>query len=246
VALQWTAATDDYGVQSYRVSRNGTQVGAPAEPAFTDTGLMPGTTITYAVTAVDAAGNVGSPATISVSLPDTIAPGAPSDVKAAVGSDGHVRISWGAAADNVAVASYRVLRAGTGIAQVNALSYVDSAPRAGTGATVTYSVVAFDAVGNAGPAAAAGPLRAALLRRLGASRITISRARPGRVVHVKGTLSDSEASCRVRFVRGAWHRCRVAASGAFAVALRRTRDRFLTLALRDEAGRTRLQSLRLP
>jgi hypothetical protein len=49
----------------------------------------------------------------------------------------------------------------------------------------------------------------------------------------------------VRFVRGAWHRCKVAPSGAFAVTLRRTRDVFLTLALRDEAGRTRLQSLRV-
>jgi hypothetical protein len=64
-------------------------------------------------------------------------------------------------------------------------------------------------------------------------------------MRVRGTLSDAEASCRVRFVRGAWHRCKVAPSGAFAVTLRRTRDVFLTLALRDEAGRTRLQSLRV-
>ena len=243
VALQWTAATDNYGVQSYRVSRNGSQVGAPVDSVFTDTGLMPGSTLTYAVTAVDAAGNAGSPATISVSLPDTLAPGAPTGVKAVVGSDGDVRISWGAAADNVAVTSYRVLRAGTGIVQANVLSYVDKAPRAGTGPTVTYSVVAFDAVGNASPPASAQPLRSALLRPLGASRITLSRARPGKPMHVKGTLSDAEASCRVRFVRGAWHRCKVAPSGAFAVTLRRTRDVFLTLALRDEAGRTRLQSL---
>jgi hypothetical protein len=246
IALEWTPASDDFGVASYRVARDGTQIGAPATTTFSDTGLPPGITVTYAVTAVDMTGNVGPPATISVTLPDTLAPSAPLKVTAKVTRDGQVHVAWGASTDNVGVTSYRILRAGTGISQANGLSYVDKAPRAGTGATVTYSVVAFDAVGNAGPPGRAPPLRAALLRKLGASHLKVSRAKPGKLVRVRGTLSDVRASCRLRPGRGAWHKCKVAAGGGFSVSLRGTHAKQLTLALRDEIGRVRLQTLRVP
>jgi hypothetical protein len=246
VALQWTDAADDFGVTSYRVARNGSEIGALTGTAFTDTGVAPGTTVDYAVTAVDAAGNVGPPATVSVALPDTIAPSAPAGVTAAVGRDGRVRISWLAASDNVGVTSYRILRAGTGIAQANVLTYVDKAPRPGTGASVTYSVVAFDAVGNAGPPGLAKPLRSALLRTLGASHLKVSRASAGRLVRVLGTLSDVRAICRARLGRASWHPCKVSLSGAFSASMRRTGARLLTLSLRDELGRVRLQTLHLP
>jgi chitodextrinase len=246
VSLQWTAAGDDVGVASYRVSRDGTQLAAQTAMTFDDSGLPPGVTVTYAVTAVDIAGNVGPPATISVTLPDTLAPSAPLDVTAVVSRDGHVHIAWGAAQDNVGVTSYRILRAGTGIIQANVLAYVDTMPRAGAGATVTYSVIAFDAVGNAGPAGVAKPLRAALLRKLGASHLKLSRAKVGKLMRVRGTLSDVKAICRARLGRGAWHPCKVAASGAFSTSMRRTRAKLVTLALRDEIGRVRLQTLRVP
>ena len=246
VSLQWTAAGDDVGVASYRVSRDGTQLAAQTAMTFDDSGLPPGVTVDYEVTAVDIAGNVGPPATISVTLPDTLAPSAPLEVTAVVSRDGHVHIAWGAAQDNVGVTSYRILRAGTGIAQANVLAYVDTTPRAGTGATVTYSVIAFDAVGNAGPAGIAKPLRAALLRKLGASQLKLSRAKAGKLVRVQGRLSDVKATCRARLGRGAWHPCKVAASGAFSTSMRRTRAKLVTLALRDEIGRVRLQTLRVP
>ena len=246
VSLQWTAAADDVGVASYRVSRDGTQLAAQTAMIFDDSGLPPGITVNYAVTAVDVAGNVGPPATVSVTLPDTLAPSAPLDVTAVVSRDGHVHIAWGAAQDNIGVTSYRILRAGTGIAQANVLAYVDKTPRAGAGATVTYSVIAFDAVGNAGPAGVAKPLRAALLRTLGASHLKLSRAKVGKLMRVRGTLSDVKAVCRARLGRGAWHPCKVAASGAFSTSMRRTRAKLVTLALRDEIGRVRLQTLRVP
>jgi hypothetical protein len=246
VALQWTAAGDDFGVVSYHVARDGTQIGAPAATNFSDTGLPPGITVNYAVTAVDAAGNVGPAATVSITLPDTLAPSAPAGVTTKVTRDGQVHIAWAAARDNVGVTSYRILRAGTGIAQANVLSYVDKTPRAGAGATVTYSVIAFDAVGNASPPALAKPLRAALLRKLGASHLKISRAKASKLVRVQGTLSDVKASCRARVGRTAWHRCKVAAGGRFSVSLRGTRAKQLLLALGDEIGRVRLQTLRIP
>ena len=46
VSLQWTAAGDDVGVASYRVSRDGTQLAAQTAMTFDDSGLPPGVTVT--------------------------------------------------------------------------------------------------------------------------------------------------------------------------------------------------------
>ncbi len=64
VTLRWTAATDNVGVRSYDVHRDGTKVGTvsgtaavPPATTFTDSGLAASRSYTYAVTARDAAGN---------------------------------------------------------------------------------------------------------------------------------------------------------------------------------------------
>jgi chitodextrinase len=246
VALQWTPAADNYEIASYAVARDGAPLGSTATTAYGDSGLVPGTTVRYAVTATDTAGNVGPAATVSVTLPDTLPPSAPANVTATVGRDGHVRVAWTAATDNVRVVSYRVLRNGTGIAEPNATAYVDAAPRPGSGATVTYSVVAFDLVGNAGPPAAAPPVRTALLRKLGASHLKVSRAKASGLVRVTGTLSDVKAVCRLRLARGGWHPCKVSGRGTFSVKARGRRARQATLLLRDALGRVRQQTLRVP
>ena len=245
VALQWTPAGDNFAIASYTVARDGAPLGSTAATSYGDSGLMPGATVTYAVTATDTAGNVGPAATVSVTLPDTLPPGAPANVTATVDRAGHVRVSWTAATDNIRVVSYRVLRNGTGIAQPSATAYVDAAPRPGSGASVTYSVIAFDLVGNAGPPAAAPPVRAALLRKLGASHLKVSRKARG-LVRVTGTVSDVKAVCRLRLSHSAWHACKVKATGAFRADLRRKGARWVTLSLRDELGRVRQQTLRVP
>lgn len=61
VPLSWSAATDDRGVVGYRVVRDGTVLpGTVSGLSWTDTGLSAGTTYTYTVRAVDAAGNVSA------------------------------------------------------------------------------------------------------------------------------------------------------------------------------------------
>ena len=73
--LSWAAATDDRGVTGYQVLRDGTQVGQSTGLSFTDTGLSAGATYSYAVRAVDAAGNVGpASAPVSVTTPTESAP----------------------------------------------------------------------------------------------------------------------------------------------------------------------------
>jgi len=70
VNLTWGASTDDVGVVGYRVYRcQGTgcaptaQVGTSPTTSYSDTGLLPSTTYTYAVAAYDAAGNVSATCT---------------------------------------------------------------------------------------------------------------------------------------------------------------------------------------
>jgi cellulose 1,4-beta-cellobiosidase len=58
-----------------------------------------------------------------------------------------VRLSWGAASDNVGVVRYRVLRNGVVVGQPTSTSYRDSPGRG----TFTYTIVAVDAAGNVSP-----------------------------------------------------------------------------------------------
>ncbi len=68
VQLTWTAATDNVGVTGYRVLRNGVQIATSTTASYRDAPPTRGT-YTYAVVAVDAAGNVGLPSsTVSATV----------------------------------------------------------------------------------------------------------------------------------------------------------------------------------
>ncbi|MFI5755477.1 PHB depolymerase family esterase [Streptomyces sp. NPDC051569] len=56
-SLSWSALT---GAASYTVLRNGVKAGTSTSPAFTDTGLTAGTSYSYTVVGVDAAGKAGA------------------------------------------------------------------------------------------------------------------------------------------------------------------------------------------
>src|SRR3954463_13260835 len=60
INLSWTPSTDNVGVTSYIVKRNGVQVGTPTATSYSDTGLSSATTYTYTVAARDAAGNTSA------------------------------------------------------------------------------------------------------------------------------------------------------------------------------------------
>ena len=61
INLSWTAATDNVAVTGYRILRGGTQIGTSTAATFSDTELSASTAYTYAVRAVDAAGNLSDP-----------------------------------------------------------------------------------------------------------------------------------------------------------------------------------------
>src|SRR5256886_6119299 len=78
INLSWAASSDNVGVSGYRVFRNGAQIATTSATSFTNQGLSPSTTHTYAAPAFDAAGNLSarsSPANATTSAaPDTTPP----------------------------------------------------------------------------------------------------------------------------------------------------------------------------
>jgi chitodextrinase len=57
IFVMWNASTDNVGVTGYRIFRNGTQVGTSVSANFLDSGLLPGTTYSYTISAYDDSGN---------------------------------------------------------------------------------------------------------------------------------------------------------------------------------------------
>ncbi len=156
VDLSWNAASDDTAVATYRIFRNGTHVGTTETTSWSNVSVTPGTTYSYAVRALDAAGNMGdaspaiqvtTPATPSDTIPPT-APGTPSGLPQA--NPYRIDLSWPAATDNVGVTSYEVRRDGVVIGSATGTSYSDQT--VASARTYTYSVAARDAAGNLGPA----------------------------------------------------------------------------------------------
>jgi cellulose 1,4-beta-cellobiosidase len=62
-AISWTASSDNVGVTSYEISRNGTVVGTSATTSYSATGLTAATAYSFTVKAKDAAGNVSAAST---------------------------------------------------------------------------------------------------------------------------------------------------------------------------------------
>ncbi len=84
-----------------------------------------------------------------LSTSDTTAPTAATGVSASLVSGPQVNLSWTAATDNVAVATYRVMRDGFFIALTTGTSYADTTMS--TAHTHTYKIYAVDAAYNVSP-----------------------------------------------------------------------------------------------
>ena len=150
--LSWTASTDNIGVTRYTIYRNGATTPLASvsgtTTSYTDTSPPPGTD-TYTVVAADAAGNLSSPSNAaSVTIADTIAPTAPTNLVASAAGGHQINLTWNASTDNVGVTGYSVYRNNTKVADVSGstTSYADTGVADAT--TYSYTVKAFDAAGN--------------------------------------------------------------------------------------------------
>ncbi len=162
ISLSWTASTDNVAVTGYKIYRGGSFITSVSSTPYLDTGLSPSTNYSYTVSAIDGAGNESSQsssANTTTLSSDTQAPTVPTNLAATPISSSQINLSWTASTDNVAVSAYRIKRCvGSGcspsieIATTSAVSYSDTGLSVST--AYTYSVSAYDAVGNESAATA--------------------------------------------------------------------------------------------
>ena len=152
VDVGWNAATDNVGVVGYGLYRNGDSTGSTTSTSTTFTGLACGTSYTFAVDAVDSAGNRSAKGSISASTaacppaPDTQAPTAPGNVSVTGSNATSVSLSWNAASDNVGVAGYGLYRNGASTTATTLTSTTFTGLACAT--SYTFAVDAFDDAGN--------------------------------------------------------------------------------------------------
>ncbi len=150
VNLAWNASMDNVAVTGYTIYRNGSALTTVSgtTTTYADKAITVPANYSYTVDAFDAAGNHSAKSTAAtVGTVDTMAPSVPTGVAASASST-QVQVTWNASTDNVGVTGYTVYRNGTSLATVSGttLSYSDTTI-AGL-STYSYTVDAFDAMGN--------------------------------------------------------------------------------------------------
>jgi fibronectin type 3 domain-containing protein len=155
VDLSWNASTDNVGVTSYRIYRNGAQIDSVngTTLAYADLTVTGPATYSYTVSALDAAANESPQSdAASATVGDVDAPSAPGNLRTTSVSAGAVALAWNASTDNVGVDGYVVYRDGALLASLGsaALAYTDDT--VADASSYTYTVKAVDAVGNASSA----------------------------------------------------------------------------------------------
>jgi chitodextrinase len=147
--LNWTASTDNVGVDHYNVYVGASLHGTTTGTSYSVGALSASTNYTLTVEAEDAAGNK-SPATsvniTTASAPDVTAPTTPSGLTASNTTQTTTDLIWGASTDNVGVDHYNVYINGGSIGTVTGTSANVTGLTANT--TYTMSVEAEDAAGN--------------------------------------------------------------------------------------------------
>src|SRR5262245_53426989 len=162
VTLSWSPSSDDVGVTGYRVFLNGAQVGTSLSTGYLFAGLSCGTSYTYGVAGVSAAGNVSGTPTLgsaTAACPDTSAPSVPAGLATGAVTQTGVTLSWSASTDNVGVSGYRLFRNGVQVGTASTTSFAFTGLVCGT--TYTLGVAAVDAAGNVSGTASATSATAA-------------------------------------------------------------------------------------
>ncbi len=166
INLSWTASTDNGQLAGYRVERcqgvgctTFVQIATPPTNAFTDAGLLIGTSYSYQVRAADASGNLSGYSNASTAttqgVADTIPPSDVTGLTATAVSPTQINLSWTASTDSggSGLAGYQVERCqGVGcstfvqIATPTTASLSDPSLTAST--SYSYRVRALDGAGN--------------------------------------------------------------------------------------------------
>ncbi len=159
IDLTWGASTDQTPPITYRIYRDGdtAPIGQTTGTTFSDTGLVDGSSHTYAVDAVDAVGGTpnvsqlspsSDPITVFTPVPDTDGPTTPGQPTGTSTSAGRIDLTWGASTDQTPPITYRIYRDGdtAPIGQTTGTTFSDTGLV--DGSSHTYAVDAVDAVGE--------------------------------------------------------------------------------------------------
>ena len=151
VSLAWSASTDNVGVSSYGVYRNGSSVVSVSATTATVGGLACGTSYRLEVDAVDAAGNRSTRSgidTATAGCTDTVSPSAPGTVQASARGVSTLAVTWGAASDNIGVTGYGVYLNGTSVGTTSASQRAWNFSALACDTMYSVAVDAVDAAGN--------------------------------------------------------------------------------------------------
>ncbi|MFS0705955.1 glycosyl hydrolase [Cellulomonas sp. 179-A 9B4 NHS] len=156
--LSWTASSDNVGVTGYEVLRNGTVVGTASGTSYAATGLSASTTYSFAVRALDAAGNRSAASTArsvttSAGGGDTAPPSIPTGLAASGTTASATTLTWSASTDAVGVTGYEVLRNGTLVGSTASRTFTVTGLSPST--AYSFAVRAYDAAGNRSAASSA-------------------------------------------------------------------------------------------
>ena len=154
INLTWNASTDNVAVTGYYVYLNDKPLAPTTGTSFSHTGLTPGTTYNYRVSANDAVPNhsawtasvAATTASSGGTVNDTVAPSVPTGLTAAAVSSSQINLKWSPSTDNVAVTGYYVYLNDKALGTATSTSYSHTGLTAGT--TYNYRVSAYDAVPN--------------------------------------------------------------------------------------------------
>jgi chitodextrinase len=149
VSVAWDPSTDEGGGVHYRISQDDGYLTWDwySGPGGTFTGLDQGSTHTFAVRAVDAAGNVSAPSnTITVTLQpgDVTPPTAPTGLRVTGVTSSTVSLAWQPASDASGISYYRIYRNGEFLLGWNDTTTFTDRTGLAPGTTYRYSVAAVD------------------------------------------------------------------------------------------------------
>ncbi len=154
VSLHWTASSATQGVTGYNILRNGAKVATSATTTYTDTGLTPSTSYTYTLTAYDSVGDTSvASAALTVTTESQPPPSQPTSLVAVTITSTSVVLSWTASTSSAGVTGYNIFRNGKKVGVSTTTAYTDTGLTGS--ASYSYSVSAYDALGNTSIASAA-------------------------------------------------------------------------------------------
>jgi hypothetical protein len=150
--ITWVPTTDKIGVAGYNIYRNGELAMQLAHPTFYDSGLTPGATYIYTLSAFDAQGNTSAQSLpLVVVLLDLSPPSVPTNLKVTGDTTDSVSLSWSPSTGGGGVGGYRVLK-GTSPSKmsitagfVTTTTYTDPYARKST--TYYYAVESYNLLG---------------------------------------------------------------------------------------------------